>query len=807
MAPVLITAVISATSEDMKYPVSNILGNKKWLTSGSDNHRESCEIVLQLRMPSIIQFIDIGYINISSMEISVGCSWWPPSRLYDTILPPIVLQTSIEARTGKNKMGCKMFNCPEHLNSDVCKGKWDRLKITLKQNYSKNKQMGLEFVRISNSRTLKDKKQEDSTTPFPSENPKESLDSSKNLWKNSALARMHHQADSGKTPEIDNLKDKLLRISGTTEDGSSNENTLSRTARMVLSSRASASQSTLQRPNFKSSKTISNSQVDEIDLKDTSIRATSSPSTSYARSSIKGFKAGSSNEDKHVDLKNTTSQTSSSRAAQHKSNIKSPKSDASHKQDMKNATSSLSKIVTPNGKQCIKLHARTTLNKSGCDSTKSQYDSVNQIKSPKIVSYNRVRTPDSKRVASPNDETPKAKSYSKLHTKQSPPGNSNCDLSMLQYDDPSQTISPINMPCTKVRPLKSKSTTLSKNETPNAKLHSSRGPSSNSNNDANDRTHFNGIQKKFTQDPTTSSKSAPSPKLKPKSHGASFKRKVSVAENEHQGNHLPIDVIGMKSDVSMETGNLSKSEIKRIKKRIEVFFNSLDIEEMDPDKVTLKELRVGFEVMNDIKLDKNGREYFRNATANFLGLVMNIKQHKNSGKKTPGGLERKRKNESESATTSKSRRLSSDVDDCEIVQTTQGVQCPLCMNYFPQKVVADHAALCGDDQVEEFADHDVEIISTSRPRQQHQRETFIDLSDNMGLTEEEKQRWLNFSRKPKPYHPRMDTSLFQGQRLVKCPTCGQYYKSNEIQEHSDDCTEKVNSGFVKRGLYFVKDGS
>lgn len=35
--------------------------------------------------------------------------------------------------------------------------------------------------------------------------------------------------------------------------------------------------------------------------------------------------------------------------------------------------------------------------------------------------------------------------------------------------------------------------------------------------------------------------------------------------------------------------------------------------------------------MFDVTLDKNGREYFRNATTNFLDLVMNVKRYENSG--------------------------------------------------------------------------------------------------------------------------------------------------------------------------------
>ena len=40
--------------------------------------------------------------------------------------------------------------CSEHLNQEIARQRWDQIRIILQQPYARNKQMGIEHIRLSN---------------------------------------------------------------------------------------------------------------------------------------------------------------------------------------------------------------------------------------------------------------------------------------------------------------------------------------------------------------------------------------------------------------------------------------------------------------------------------------------------------------------------------------------------------------------------------------------------------------------------------------------------------------------------------
>lgn len=340
---------------------------------------------------------------------------------------------------------------------------------------------------------------------------------------------------------------------------------------MVLSSRATSNQATLKKLNLKSTGSFSTNQPKDNKFIDLSAEPTTSQSKSFTTTSTKSSNPRFSTQSKAINSINSTSKSSLNQERPRHSEIKSPNSNGNDRRGLKNSSNAGIKNVTPKGKSPM------SSGKPYCDA----------MKSPEIFS-SRLPTPKSKRAATISDSTSEEKSYPSPH----------CGLVKSNYDV-DNVISPRNERNAQVRRASSPQA-----ETPKAKRclklkpAQRQNPSTNSIGDSaklrnDDVPNFSCNQ--TTELPTTS-KSAFSPKLNPKSlkldpksPKVSSLHKVPVITNDGiSGSALKANVIETHSDVSIETEDLTRSEIRRIKKKIERFFNSLDMHEMNPDNVTLK---------------------------------------------------------------------------------------------------------------------------------------------------------------------------------------------------------------------------
>ncbi|KAI8520364.1 xrcc1 N terminal domain [Branchiostoma belcheri] len=205
MAPVVVKCVVSYSSQDPVHKLDNLLtaqgGNwKRWLCA-SDDRSGVMEAELQLDRAYHIGYVDIGNCGSAYMELLVGRSSWPRSREYVTLLPATMFMNPMESRAGKNKMVVRMFN--ESLLSEEGRSEmWDRVRIICRQPFRKDLQFGLSFLRLRTP---------DTEVP------------------GSPTSRV--EACGTETNEaIESTKSRLLKLAGTSEDGTSEH--LGRSARM-----------------------------------------------------------------------------------------------------------------------------------------------------------------------------------------------------------------------------------------------------------------------------------------------------------------------------------------------------------------------------------------------------------------------------------------------------------------------------------------------------------------------------------------------------------------------------------------------
>ncbi|NXL54147.1 XRCC1 protein, partial [Podilymbus podiceps] len=149
MAPVKISYVVSFSSQDPKYPVENLLcedGLRPWLTCPQDRSRQ-LRVELQLERASPIGYVDVGNCGCAFLQIEVGRSSWPLGRPYLTLLPSVALMTPAESKLDQNRCGVRMFKEADFLALAVGQ-KWDRLRLTCSQPFSKQGRFGLSFIRL-----------------------------------------------------------------------------------------------------------------------------------------------------------------------------------------------------------------------------------------------------------------------------------------------------------------------------------------------------------------------------------------------------------------------------------------------------------------------------------------------------------------------------------------------------------------------------------------------------------------------------------------------------------------------------------
>ncbi|NXG70708.1 TRPC2 protein, partial [Baryphthengus martii] len=213
MAPVKISYVVSFSSQDPRYPVENLLCEdslRPWLGCPQDHSRQ-LTVELQLERASSIGYVDVGNCGSAFLQMEVGRSSWPPGRPYLTLVPCVALMTPADSKLEQNRCGVRMFKEAD-FPALVVGQKWDRLRLTCSQPFSRRSQFGLSFLRV---RTPLDAPQHPQRPP-PSQQGQVGTDTF---------------SVSRSSREEEQLKSHLRQL----EPGSWSPSCLSRPARMVLS--------------------------------------------------------------------------------------------------------------------------------------------------------------------------------------------------------------------------------------------------------------------------------------------------------------------------------------------------------------------------------------------------------------------------------------------------------------------------------------------------------------------------------------------------------------------------------------------
>ncbi|XP_072707128.1 protein XNDC1N isoform X1 [Ciconia boyciana] len=237
MAPVKISYVVSFSSQDPKYPVENLLREdslRPWLGCPQDRSRQ-LRVELQLERASPIGYVDVGNCGCAFLQIEVGRSSWPLDRPYLTLVPSVALMTPADSKLDQNRCGVRMFKEADFLALAVGQ-KWDRLRLTCSQPFSRHSQFGLSFIRV---RTPLDP--EHPRPPPPSPQGLEDAEPADGPWRSSpAFCQAFFPEPRSSSREEEQLKSRLRQL----EPGAWSPARLSRPARMVLS----AAQSRALRP-------------------------------------------------------------------------------------------------------------------------------------------------------------------------------------------------------------------------------------------------------------------------------------------------------------------------------------------------------------------------------------------------------------------------------------------------------------------------------------------------------------------------------------------------------------------------------
>ncbi|XP_074789386.1 protein XNDC1N isoform X2 [Athene noctua] len=224
MAPVKISFIVSFSSQDPRYPVENLLredGPRPWLSCPQDRSRH-LRAELQLERASPIGYVDVGNCGCAFLQIEVGRSSWPLDQPYLTLVPSVALMTPADSKLDRNRCGVRMFK--EDFLALAVGQKWDRLRLTCSQPFSKHSQFGLSFIRV---RTPLDPQQ-----PQPPQQGLEDAEPVDSPWHSSpAICRTFFPKSPSSSREEEQLKCHLQQL----EPGARSPARLSRPARMVLS--------------------------------------------------------------------------------------------------------------------------------------------------------------------------------------------------------------------------------------------------------------------------------------------------------------------------------------------------------------------------------------------------------------------------------------------------------------------------------------------------------------------------------------------------------------------------------------------
>ncbi|KAJ8042909.1 DNA repair protein XRCC1 [Holothuria leucospilota] len=252
MAPIKVKEIVRFSSQDNNHPVENLLKVQtqwnRWLCAPDD--RSGClQAELQLEKADCISFIDIGNYGSSMVEIQVRRSYSSEGD-FQTLLPATMFRTIKESREGLNKNGVRMFN-REHFVEGVRDKQWDRIKIICRELYKKNQQFGLAFITFSSAEKRSDEQVEEKIVsreePKMAHLKKGKISKGSNAlpaWKkNASFYRQYMELTLKNNSSQSELKEKILKMSATAEDGFRHEDSFSRSAKMLLASSGGSSKS------------------------------------------------------------------------------------------------------------------------------------------------------------------------------------------------------------------------------------------------------------------------------------------------------------------------------------------------------------------------------------------------------------------------------------------------------------------------------------------------------------------------------------------------------------------------------------
>ncbi|XP_005111437.1 uncharacterized protein LOC101863706 [Aplysia californica] len=240
MAPVKIKYIVSFSSQDDNHKASNLItsdGFKRWLSSSKDRSGK-IELVLQLDEPCQLAYIDIGTVWCASVEVRVGCSDWPQSAEFESLTPTTTLMSPVDCQLSRATNSTKMFSKSD-FSTAVASQKWDRLQVICRQPYRKDVQFGVSFIRIkSSNQSQPDTVSQNKTTGLRTPTGKTSTPNVTAIQKH--FFGGSKSVDQLKKEHVGQLKHKLLKMSGSSEGGCEQEQSLSRTAQIVMKASESA---------------------------------------------------------------------------------------------------------------------------------------------------------------------------------------------------------------------------------------------------------------------------------------------------------------------------------------------------------------------------------------------------------------------------------------------------------------------------------------------------------------------------------------------------------------------------------------
>ncbi|XP_072043201.1 uncharacterized protein [Amphiura filiformis] len=250
MATLKFKNVVSFSSQDPVHKVFNLLEQntqfKRWLCA-PDDKTGRLQAEFQLEKASKIGFVDIGNYGSAFVEVQVRRSSWPDGKSV-TMIPATMMMTPQHCKIGKNKCTVKMFS-KDQLSEESVKDSWDRIKVICTQPYKKDAQFGLAFIRLAAAVEVTDEQGPEAPGPTM----KKLADASPSLsllkkptnrilspsWKTNAAFHRQVIATTKKEQNDVGLQNRLLKISSTSENGTDNEGSLGRAAKLVMAAAGS----------------------------------------------------------------------------------------------------------------------------------------------------------------------------------------------------------------------------------------------------------------------------------------------------------------------------------------------------------------------------------------------------------------------------------------------------------------------------------------------------------------------------------------------------------------------------------------